>query len=160
MILIDASKLNSIRAQFIRNKNIINKDKFVEILLFNLPESLKADKKFNRTNVVKEILKLFKQVNFYLFYYQIDVTGEGIIHWENFSAYCIEAGMAAVLKLKLLPDYIYKPLNDIEVHTKGTHISCCEYIPELDRIFVGEYGSLIPKTYLQYGEYVFILLNI
>lgn len=69
MILIDASKLNSIRAQFIRNKNIINKDKFVEILLFNLPESLKADKKFNRTNVVKEILKLFKQVNFYLFYY-------------------------------------------------------------------------------------------
>ena len=52
---------------------------------------------------VSELCELFAQV---------DVNNDGTMEWEEFSAFCIEAGMAATRKEKLLLEEVAPFLSD------------------------------------------------
>lgn len=94
--MVEAAQLGKLREEFmkavrsaqcmVQSTSLVTQEdglenhQFVEVMLRYLPTSFT----FNRVEAAKALNELFAQV---------DVNGDGTMEWEEFTAFCIEAGM-------------------------------------------------------------------
>jgi WD40 repeat protein/Ca2+-binding EF-hand superfamily protein len=138
MMSLEGSALNELRAQFEKKEQEegdgLDLPEFVETFLQFLKPS-KATRKY----LVTDLVELF---------HQIDINGDGTCEWEEFTSYCVEAGLLATRRVKIPLKYQYvqdKRLGNIE-GSKG-ELSGVVWLPEIQRLAVRSVGSHTLQMY-------------
>ena len=95
MMMLDTEELNEVSNLFKKKKDGLDLTNFVDVLMDKLHGRLSDED----VELVRELCELF---------YQVDVNSDGTMEWSEFSAFCIEAGMAATRKEKVVMDVVYQ----------------------------------------------------
>lgn len=70
---------------------------------------------------------------------QIDVNGDGTMEWEEFTSYCVEAGIVATRRIMApLKHKFVEHTNYVDRTSRGSCIWNVMYARELSRLFVFE----------------------
>ena len=138
MMSLEGSALNELRAQFEKKEQEegdgLDLPEFVETFL----QFLKPSKE-TRKYLVTDLVELF---------HQIDINGDGTCEWEEFTSYCVEAGLLATRRVKIPLKYQYvqdKRLGNIE-GSKG-EIAGVTWLPDIQRLAVSSVGSHVLQMY-------------
>lgn len=118
-------------------------DEFVAVMLEKLPHP-------DTVKFTTELCELFAQ---------IDVNGDGTMEWEEFTSYCIEAGIVATRHL--LAPLRYKMSehpNYVDHTSRGPSITSLTWCEQLQQLFVFEAQSTKVRIYspklVEIGEVV------
>jgi hypothetical protein len=91
-----------------------------------------------------QLLELFEQV---------DANGDRTIEWEEFSEYCIGAGMIGdYLKNTALEDKFLKREDWEDTIFRGSAITCIKYIDSIDKVITCENGTKVSKIFSVKGN--------
>eukprot|EP01029_Cantina_marsupialis_P010351 TRINITY_DN2354_c0_g1_i1.p1 TRINITY_DN2354_c0_g1~~TRINITY_DN2354_c0_g1_i1.p1 ORF type:complete len:1690 (+),score=531.32 TRINITY_DN2354_c0_g1_i1:171-5240(+) len=124
MMQLPAAELENLREDFDENPDGLPLNDFIRAMLKRLPAA--ADK----VAQVADLVELFAQV---------DVNGDGSMEWEEFSAFCIEAGMAATRHTQAQVNMRYQErISFVDNYTVTQSVSCLRYIPEFGKLFIVE----------------------
>ncbi|OQR95889.1 hypothetical protein THRCLA_07491 [Thraustotheca clavata] len=109
---------------------------FVEIMLRALPKSKSAVEK---EATISGLIDLFND---------IDINGDGTLEFNEFTSYCVDAGMVAT-RVKTAPlKYQYiKNKNFVDRTTQGAEIEKLKWFPDLRRAIAVESKSSCVKIY-------------
>ena len=73
---------------------------------------------------------------------EIDVNGDGIMEWDEFTGYCVELGFVATRRQAKPLEFKYAcDENYTDTVSKGPQIQQLLYVPEKDQVFVVESNS-------------------
>lgn len=95
-------------------------EEFVEVMMKYLPTA-----KVDPMTTVSDLCELFAQV---------DVNGDGTMEWDEFSAFCIEAGMAANMFKSRKVRRFLEHTSFTRLTPHGLHISRVRYVPRLQKL--------------------------
>ncbi|KAF0699520.1 Aste57867_9916 [Aphanomyces stellatus] len=109
---------------------------FVEIMLKGLPKAKTIKEKYE---TVSGLVDLFND---------IDINGDGTLEFNEFTSYCVDAGMVATRERVTPMKYQYvKDKDYIDRTTQGAGIEKIKWFPELKRAIVIETKSNSVKVY-------------
>ncbi|CAK9105709.1 Lissencephaly-1 homolog [Durusdinium trenchii] len=133
MSLLDRAGMNRLRADFEKRPEGLSLAEFVSLIILRLPDTGQSD-----LEMVAKLLDLF---------HQVDVNGDGTMEWEEFSEFCIEAGIAAshMSDLEVTEKYVQESYTDVISHTP--QITSIKFIPQLDKVAVCESGARCLRLY-------------
>ena len=137
MMSLEGSALNDLRSRFETKEEEegdgLDLDEFVDTFL----EFLTPDQD-DRKHLVTDLVELF---------HQIDINGDGTVEWEEFTSYCVEAGLLATRRVKIPLKYQFvEDKRFVDKYTKG-ELSGITWIPEINRLAVLEKGTCVLKMY-------------
>jgi WD40 repeat protein/Ca2+-binding EF-hand superfamily protein len=137
MMALEGSALNELRGRFEKKEaeegDGLNLTEFVETFL----EFLKPNEA-TRKYLVTDLVELFSQ---------IDINGDGTCEWEEFTSFCVEAGLLATRRVKLpLKYHFVEDKRFVDKYTKG-ELDGITWIPEISRLAVREKGNHVCKMY-------------
>lgn len=76
------------------------------------------------------------------------MNGDGKLEWDEFTGFCLEAGMTATRGFSEPLGYKYEHRTQYhDTTTTGEHIEDICFVPELRRVFVCEGGSPTVRIY-------------
>ena len=116
-------------------KDGLSVEEFVDVMLRKLPKRTRDQE----IELVASLVELFEQ---------IDINGDGVMIWSEFTSYCVEAGLVAT-RLSA-PQITHKYVQDIKYEDASIHgdfVKHINYVPQLNVIFVCEAGSPYLKMY-------------
>ncbi|GBG27765.1 WD repeat-containing protein wdr-5.1 [Hondaea fermentalgiana] len=133
MSMLDGKGMNKLRADFEKQPQGLTLDEFVRRIILRLPDTGISD-----IELVARLQDLF---------HQVDVNGDKHMDWEEFSNFCVEAGVAAsnMSAMEITEKYVQRPFVDAFSHT--SEIRCIKFVEDLGRMFVCEADSHTVKVY-------------
>lgn len=143
MSLLDRRGMNRLRTDFEKRPQGLTLEEFVQRIILRLPDPGISD-----IELVARLQDLF---------HQVDVNGDKHMDWQEFSNFCVEAGVAAsnMSSMEITEKYIQRSFIDSYSHS--SEILQIKFVPELNKLFVCEAGSQTIKVYdPQQPELVFL----
>ena len=133
MTLLNFSELNALRSRFTKYPLGLDITQFVGAML----DILKDSSNLNKRDLTIRLCELFTQV---------DVNGNGLMEWEEFSSFCIETGMRLDRR-----DEMNKKFAEDNQHKDNVHHGGCirkmRYFPDLKKLVTCEGGRKTIKIY-------------
>ena len=173
MLSLEGSALNSLRASFNKAGGSLTIDEFVRLMLATLPrgrEKMEITKDmcevWNASCVLcragaargrggaagrggegRGSLELTTASSAWQLFAQIDVNGDGTLEWEEFTSYCVEAGIVATRQMKLPIKFKYVEKAYVDTTSRGLFIRAVRMEPALGALTVIEANSPRVRLY-------------
>mmetsp|Transcript_2987 Transcript_2987/g.10718 ORF Transcript_2987/g.10718 Transcript_2987/m.10718 type:complete len:183 (-) Transcript_2987:268-816(-) len=138
MMLLDGGSLTEVYDEFKRVEAATGEglplEKFVHTMTSHI-----SDEKLDRERLVMDLSELFQQ---------IDVNGDGRLEWEEFTGFCLEAGMMATRGMAEPLGFKYEHKATYhDTTTTGSFIEDVTFVPELRRVYVCEGDCATVREY-------------
>jgi hypothetical protein len=86
---------------------------------------------------------------------EIDINGDGSMEWEEFTSFCVEAGLAATRRTVAPMTHQYvEDTSFMDCTSCGAYIPRLYFVPDMQRIFLIELDSAALKVHLPNGRLV------
>jgi hypothetical protein len=140
MMSLEEDALDAVKQDFRRIQEEkgegVDLNQFVRSMLEHLPRPTSSE---SHANLMHQLCDLFDQ---------IDVNGDGTLDWEEFTSFCVEAGMVQTRNIRLPLKYKYVERTDfVDRASHGTYVHRMRYIPKLQRLMVFDAEGTTVKVY-------------